>query len=118
MAVHEQREAMEQDEREGMVRDYLEILLPNNWDNMTLYERRNFINGSEFEGEHHVGTVKRKRVCNMEIWCECFGKERGNLRRQDANEIIAIMSNIDGWSKTEVKMRFSIYGVVKGYTRE
>ncbi len=118
MAVHEQREAMEQDEREGMVRDYLEILLPNNWDNMTLYERRNFINGSEFEGEHHVGTVKRKRVCNMEIWCECFGKERGNLRRQDANEIIAIMSNIDGWSKAEVKMRFSIYGVVKGYTRE
>lgn len=118
MAVHEQREAMEQDEREGMVRDYLEILLPNNWDNITLYERRNFINGSEFEGEHHVGTVKRKRVCNMEIWCECFGKERGNLRRQDANEIIAIMSNIDGWSKAEVKMRFSIYGVVKGYTRE
>ncbi len=118
MAVHEQREAMEQDEREGMVRDYLEILLPNNWDNMTLYERRNFINGSEFEGEHHVGTVKRKRVCNMEIWCECFGKERGNLRRQDANEIIAIMSNIDGWSKAEFKMRFSIYGIVKGYTRE
>lgn len=118
MAVHEQREAMEQDEREGMVRDYLEILLPHNWDNMSLYERRNFINGSEFEGEHHVGTVKRKGVCNMEIWCECFGKERGNLRRQDTNEIIAIMSNIDGWSKAEGKMRFSIYGVVKGYTRE
>lgn len=52
------------------------------------------------------------------IWCECFGKERGNLKRQDANEIAAIMSNIEGWKRPEGKMRFSIYGVVKGYVRE
>ena len=55
-----------------------------------------FINGSEFEGSHKVGVNRRTRVCNMEIWCECFGKERGNLKRQDANEIAAIMSNIEG----------------------
>ncbi|GAA0753595.1 virulence-associated E family protein [Clostridium sartagoforme] len=118
MAVHEQREAMEQDEREGTIRDYLDMLLPVNWDSMSLYERRNFINGSEFDGGNHVGVNKRKRVCNMEIWCECFGKERGNLKRQDANEIAAIMSNIEGWKHPEGKMRFSIYGVVKGYVRE
>lgn len=118
IAVQEQKEAMEQDEREGTIRDYLEMLLPENWDSMTLYERRNFINGSEFEGSRKVGVKKRNRVCNMEIWCECFGKERGNLKRQDANEIAAIMSNIEGWKRPEGKMRFSIYGVVKGYVRE
>lgn len=118
IAVQEQKEAMEQDEREGTIRDYLEMLLPENWESMTLYERRNFINGSEFEGSRKVGVKKRNRVCNMEIWCECFGKERGNLKRQDANEIAAIMSGIEGWKRPEDKMRFSIYGVVKGYVRE
>jgi putative DNA primase/helicase len=43
IAVQEQREAMEQDEREGTIRDYLEMLLPENWESMNLYERRNFI---------------------------------------------------------------------------
>ena len=118
IAVQEQKEAMEQDEREGTIRDYLEMLLPENWESMTLYERRNFINGSEFEGSRKVGVKKRNRVCNMEIWCECFGKERGNLKRQDANEIAAIMSGIEGWKRPEGKMRFSIYGVVKGYVRD
>lgn len=118
IAVQEQKEAMEQDEREGTIRDYLEMLLPENWESMTLYERRNFINGSEFEGSRKVGVKKRNRVCNMEIWCECFGKERGNLKRQDANEIVAIMSGIEGWKRPEGKMRFSIYGVVKGYVRD
>ncbi len=37
-----QREAMETDEREGMVREYLATLLPVNWNEMSLYERRNF----------------------------------------------------------------------------
>ena len=70
IAVQEQREAMEQDEREGTIRDYLEMLLPENWESMNLYERRNFINGSEFEGSRKVGVKKRTRVCNMEIRCE------------------------------------------------
>ena len=118
LAVREQREAMEIDDREGMVRDYLDTLLPVKWESMSLYERRNFLNGSEFEGSQSVGVRRRERVCNMEIWCECFGKERGNLKRQDANEIASIMNNIEGWKRPEGKMRFSIYGVVRGYIRE
>ncbi len=117
-AVREQREAMEMDDREGTVRDYLDMLLPERWEDMSQYERRNFINGSEFEGARAVGVNRRMRVCNMEIWCECFGKERGNLKRQDANEIAAIMNNIEGWKRPEGKMRFPLYGVVRGYVRE
>ena len=96
MALKEQQIAMEVDEREGMVRDYLEMPLPERWDKMDIFDRRNYICGSEFGGEREPGVRKRERVCNMEIWCECFGKERGNLKRQDANEISAIMANIEG----------------------
>ena len=117
MALKEQQIAMEVDEREGMVRDYLEMLLPERWDRMDMYDRRNYICGSDFGGEREPGVRRRERVCNMEIWCECFGKERGNLKRQDANEISAIMANIEGWKKMDNKVRFPIYGV-RGYCRE
>jgi len=102
----------------GMVRDYLEMPLPERWDKMDIFDRRNYICGSEFGGEREPGVRKRERVCNMEIWCECFGKERGNLKRQDANEISAIMANIEGWKKADNKVRFPIYGIVRGYCRD
>ena len=118
MALKEQQIAMEVDEREGMVRDYLEMPLPERWDRMDIFDRRNYICGSEFGGEREPGVRKRERVCNMEIWCECFGKERGNLKRQDANEISAIMANIEGWKKADNKVRFPINGIVRGYCRD
>ena len=42
-AQEEQREAMEQDDREGIVREYLAMLLPENWDDMDVFDRRNYV---------------------------------------------------------------------------
>lgn len=117
MAELEQREAMESDEREGIIREYLEMLLPDNWDNMNVYERRNYINGDEFEIGKQEGNIKRERVCIAEIWCECFSKDKGNLKKQDSNEIAAIMAKMKDWKKAEVSLRFKLYGVAKGYIR-
>lgn len=116
-AEREQRAAMETDEREGMIREYLDTLLPVNWEDMNIYERRNFLNGDEFERAGQTGTVRRERVCIAEIWCECFGKDRGSLKRQDSNEIAAIMARLEDWKKSDTSMRFKIYGVAKGYER-
>lgn len=116
-AIEEQAEAMEADEREALVREYLNKLLPENWPSMDLYERRSFLNGGEF-GTKEVGTVKRTRVCVMEIWCECFGKEQANLKRLDGNEIRAIMSRIKEWKKYDSKLHFPIYGILQCYLRK
>ena len=35
-----QQEAMESDDREGIVQDYLDRLLPDNWASMDIYQRR------------------------------------------------------------------------------
>jgi predicted P-loop ATPase len=69
-AKDEQREAMESDEREGLVRDFLDMLLPEDWDTMDMYARRAFLNGSEFGDSSRVGVRQRTSVSNMEIWCE------------------------------------------------
>ncbi len=110
LAKAEQREAMEADEREGLVRDYLDVLLPENWDSMDLFERRNFLGGSDFGNTGKAGTVRRRSVSNMEIWCECFGKDRANLRKADGNDIAAILSRIGGWVRSESKVRIPLYG--------
>ena len=117
-AMEEQTIAMEKDDRIGIVEDYLNTLVPENWADMNLYERRQFLYGSDFGSMKETGTVLRDRICNIEIWCECFGKDRGTIKRQDSNEIKAIMSNISGWTASEKKMRFPLYGVLNGYVRE
>ena len=105
----EQREAMESDEREGLVRLYLDTLLPEDWDGMDIFERRNFLTGSDFGDTQKHGTVKRTQVSNMEIWCECFGKERANIRRTDSNELTAILARL-GWKRLDSKVRIPLYG--------
>lgn len=105
----EQREAMESDEREGLVRLYLDTLLPEDWDGMDIFERRNFLTGSDFGDTQKPGTVKRTQVSNMEIWCECFGKERANIRRTDSNELTAILARL-GWKRLDSKVRIPLYG--------
>ena len=109
LAKDEQREAMESDEREGLVREYLDTLLPERWTEMDLFERRNFLSGSDFGGLQEKGTVRRTSVSNMEIWCECFGKERANLRRTDSNELTGILARL-GWKQADNKVRIPLYG--------
>lgn len=110
LAKEEQREALESDEREGLVREYLEMLLPEDWDKMNTYERRNYFCGTDFGEVKREGKYKRESVSNIEIWCECFGKDRSNLRRADSNEISAIMAKVKGWSGYVKKERIPLYG--------
>ncbi|RJX22346.1 MAG: hypothetical protein C4570_01490 [Ammonifex sp.] len=73
--------------------------MPEGWDKMDLYARRNFLGGGEFGGETKTGTTRRKQVCIMEIWCECFGKNRETIKKGDSYEIEGILNKIGGWAK-------------------
>jgi hypothetical protein len=115
LAVAEQADAMETDEREGLVQKYLDKLLPDNWDSMDLYERRNFL--GEDSLVDRKGTVKRTTVCNMEIWCECFGKDPSTMKKSDTYEITSIMQKMDGWIKSDSKGT-TPYGRQRIYKRE
>lgn len=107
LAKEEQRDALESDEREGLVREFLETLLPEDWANMDLFDRRSFLSGVNNIGPQ--GTVPRTRVCNMEIWCELFGKDQGNLGRTESNALAAILTKL-GWVRKEKKERVKPYG--------
>lgn len=121
-AYEAQQQSMEADDREGIIIEYLEKLLPEDWAKMDLYQRRSFLAGSEFDGGISTGTEKRDKVCIMEIWCECFGKERQNLKRTDSYEIEGILNRIGGWQKLESnktgKAYYPLYGPQKTFVRK
>lgn len=116
-----QQDAMESDDREGIVAEYLERLLPDNWNGMDIYQRRSFLGGGEFDTQDVTGSIKRKKVCVMEIWCECFGKERQNIKKADSYEIEGILNKIGGWKRYDAnstgKTKVPLYGVQKTFVR-
>ena len=119
-AEEAQQSAMEVDERLGMVEEYLNTRLPDDWAEMDLFQRRNFLQGSEFGMPDHKGVVLRTEVSNAEIWCECYGKSLQELKPTDSYSIAALMAQIPGWKRTTSIKRQPIYGRQRlyQYTRQ
>lgn len=112
----EQSAAMEQDDREGLVSEYLNLLLPESWGEMDLYARQEHIRDPDSPTQPK-GSVARGSVSNLEIWCECFGKRKEDIKPSDSYAIAAIMLRIPGWQKTDERETQPIYGRQRLYKR-
>ena len=115
MAKKEQSAAMESDEREGIVRLYLDTLLPEGWNKMDLYSRREFLRGED--PTLPKGTIRRETVSNMEIWCECLGMPKESLKSSESYAIRSMMSRIEGWERTDQVVKNKLYGQQRVYKR-
>lgn len=120
LSITEQQKALESDDREGVIAVYLDTLLPENWYSLNIFERRSFLNG-DFDAP--AGTMLRLKVCPMEIWCECLGRNREDLKRPESNDIVRILSKIDSWEKytgnQDGKMKFGKhYGLQRAFVRK
>lgn len=115
-ARKEQSEAMEQDDREGLVARYLDMLLPETWDTMDVHQRRDYV--QDPDGLLNAkGTMHRETVSNIEIWCECFGKAKEDIKPADSYAISAIMARLPDWSRPETRRRIPIYGLQRLYKK-
>ena len=116
-AAEVQRDAMEEDERQGMVEVYLETLLPENWNDMDLYARRAYLHNID-DPTITRGSVRRETVSNVEIWCECYCKPLSDLKPSDSYAIMALMEKVDGWKRSKTRKRMPIYGQQRVYVRD
>lgn len=115
IAIKEQTQAMEKDERQGLVEEYLNKLLPDNWEDLDIDTRREILNGERPE----VDCVnERTRVSNIEIWTEAFGRQKEMLTKQDSYAISGLMSGIEGWEKSESQVRIGVYGKQRVYRKK
>lgn len=112
----EQARAMEQDDREGIVAAYLDMLQPLDWYSMSVYDRSMYFRNPD-NPTRQKGVNLRNSVCNMEIWCECFGKNKEDMHSSDSYAISAIMVRMPGWVKASDRQSVPGYGQQRVYVR-
>ena len=115
-----QQEALEYDEREGKVLDYLETLLPADWYNRSVENRIAYFQqegGGSIDGVKETGTEKRTKVCSTELWQECFGRSERSMTKQDSWDMANIMARIPGWERIADRQRIPGYGLQRPFIR-
>lgn len=96
-AERQQAAHMESDPREGLIMEWLE--------------------SEELDEMDRPTGQKRQRVCAAQIWTECLGKRRGDMKPWDGKEIMDILRHIPGWVERKGKARVPGYGVQKVFER-
>ena len=113
-ALRKQYEHCEVDDRTGIVQEYLNMLLPENWPEMDLYARRNYLQGAEVRPK---GVVRRNKVCVAEIWCELFGRNVSDMNAYNTKDIHTILQSFKDWERRST-LRFDLYGIQRGFVRK
>lgn len=112
IAHTKRQESEEKSLKLGIIEEYLNRDLPTNWNKLSILDRRIWLDDKE-----NVGTVKRKKVCIAEIWCECFCKDISFIKRADRLEIANSIRQIGGWELANGNSRFPNYGKQKRYIK-
>nr|DAH11619.1 MAG TPA: virulence associated protein E [Caudoviricetes sp.] len=116
-AKEKQEEHREASSREGIVREFMESDIPDDWSKWTLDRRRMYWGGVTM-GSDKIRLVKRDRVCALEVWCEAFGGNIRDLKNAEARELNNIMAVTPGWQKSNSSMRVGCYGVQRCFVRK
>lgn len=117
-ANEEQEIHTQKDDRTGTIQEYLDKLLPENWSDLNIIERKRFIDGDALQAE---GVYQRQKISIVEIWCECFGKEKAEMVKRNTSPLHAIMRSMEGWelspSSAKGPERVKNYGSQTCYVR-
>ncbi|MGN7470359.1 VapE domain-containing protein [Brevibacillus sp. SAFN-007a] len=97
-AERQQAAHMESDPREGLIQEWLETPIEDEW-------------------ADGPSDQLRQRVCAAQIWVECLGKKRGDMRPWDGKDILDIMRRIPGWVERKGKAKVPGYGVQRVFER-
>ncbi|MBO7276168.1 MAG: hypothetical protein J6V15_07345, partial [Clostridia bacterium] len=97
----------EENPKVGIIAEYLDRLLPEDWEDRDLYSRRQWL---ETDGP---GTMQREYVCTMEIWAEALNGNPDKFDRYIGKEIGDIMARMPGWQRQGSARR-----VIKPYGRQ
>lgn len=96
-AARQQASHMESDPREGIIQEWLDTPIEDDMGRPT--------------------DDLRDRVCAAQIWTECLGKKRGDMKPWDGKDIMDILRRIPGWVERKGKAKVPGYGVQRVFER-
>lgn len=118
IAAEVQKSHTAEDPRKGVIVEYLDTLLPEDWDDLAADVRNEFLT---YNNENKIeGTVQRKYVCAAEIWVECLGKRLSDMKKYDSRQIYAMLDELPEWERIKrpgFKLKFKQYGIQIAYER-
>jgi putative DNA primase/helicase len=114
-ANERQRGHTVEDARADLVREYLEKLLPVEWPDMDVFQRRQFLMGASPE---LVGIIPRDKVSVSEVWCECLGGSPKDMTPHNTKPLHALLRQLPEWEEGANKSSFGAYGLVRAYWRK
>mgnify|MGYP000879204394 CR=1 FL=1 len=102
------------DERSGIVLEYIDMLVPEGWEDMNLEARRRWMDTPELRAK---GLYQRDYISVAEVWCECLGKEKEDMTRFNTRDIPDILRQLPGWEMTGTTKYVGFYGRQRCYVR-
>jgi predicted P-loop ATPase len=103
----------EENPKVGIVAQYLERLLPEDWKDKDAYSRRAWLEGAD------AGNVPRETVCTLEIWAEALGQNPDRFDRYASKEVRDIMEKLPQWKHQGNAIKtIGPYGRQRYYRRE
>lgn len=117
-AKEKQEEHRETSSREGIVREFMEREVPEDWSKWTLDKRRMFWSGAVVSSADKMKLEPRERICALEVWCEAFGGSIKEMKNLDTREINAIIAATPGWKKHDKVMHMGVYGKQRGFVKK
>lgn len=126
LALEQQELHTEESSLEGMILDFLEVPIPDDWYTRSANDRRqqfgNLGSGHDELQPSVAGQAKRMKVCVLEVWVELLGGDPKNLAPVKAAEIRNILNNLTGWVRhrtSEGRLKFGPgYGKQVAYVRD
>lgn len=103
---------LQQDDRSGLIEDFLDMLLPDDWGKLDNYERHDYF----CRRSENFDTVSRTEVTVAEVWCECLGKAKEDMSKWNTREINDIIRNL-GWVPGKNLKNVHPYGRQRYFTR-
>jgi predicted P-loop ATPase len=118
LATEQQVKHTDDDGLRGIIEEYLERPITQNW-----YEVEPIYRVGMLGGTLETNTVQRDKVCVREVWVEALRSADRPLRVIDRKAIANALDSIDGWGRyqgnTDQNMRFGKgYGVQRAWVRK
>lgn len=113
-AKDEQEEHREHSPFEGIIIDFLQQKVPEDWNRWDVIRRNMFW---QQEDKENTALVDRQRVCALEVWCEALERDKRDMRRSDAFEINGIISMQPDWKRMKKVAKFGPYKVQRGFEK-
>ena len=107
-------------DKAGMVYDYLQIPITEDWYQMDRYARREYINKYDPNDPNNafIGEEIREKICVLEVWFECYGGDIKSLSPLNSREINDILRTFDDWEQGDNPLIFGVgYGRQRAFSR-